>query len=169
MEITEESTPQTKKLYRGKLRFVRTSSDKAGQVLELIRGKTFYQAKYILTYTPKKASRLILKLLESIAANARNTAVEERPDLDDLYIYTATANQGPSYPPRISPRAYGRATRIKKRTSHISLTLAEHAEAAEERAARHAKKTRKKPVAKKTEKKPVKKPVKKTVKKTVKK
>jgi large subunit ribosomal protein L22 len=165
METTVESTPETKKLYRGKLRFCRTSWMKAGQVLELIRGKSFYQAKYILTYTPKKASRIILKLLESIAANARNTVVEERPDLDDLYIHTATADQGPSYPPRILPRAYGRATRIKKRTAHITLTLAEHAQATEEREARHAKKTRKKPVAKKTEKKPVKKTVKKTAKK----
>ncbi len=95
METTVDTTPAIKKLYRGKLRFCRTSSDKAGQVLQLIRGKTFYQAKYILTYTPKKASRMILKLLESIAANARNTVVELRPDLDDLYIFTATADRVP--------------------------------------------------------------------------
>jgi large subunit ribosomal protein L22 len=165
METTVDTTPAIKKLYRGKLRFCRTSSDKAGQVLQLIRGKSFYQAKYILTYTPKKASRMILKLLESIAANARNTVVELRPDLDDLYIFTATADQGPAYPPRISPRAYGRATRIKKRTAHITVTLVEHAEATEARAARHTKKTVKKPVTTTEKKKPVKKPVKKTVKK----
>lgn len=132
------------KTYTGKLRFVRTSSDKAGQVLQLIRGKSFNDARFILLYTPKKASRLILKLLESIGANARNRMEEERPSLEDLFVQTATADQGPTYPPRMLPRAFGRATPILKRTAHIAITLAERAEAVAARTERLAKKTRKK-------------------------
>jgi len=130
--------------YTAKLRFVRTSADKAGQVLDLIRGKSYNEAKFILTALPKKAARIIFKLLISVGANARNRAAEERPNLDDLYIHRATADKGPTYPPRMLPRAYGRATKILKRTSHIVLTLIEQPEAAAARQAKHAKKTRKK-------------------------
>ena len=130
--------------YTGKLRFVRTSWSKAGQVLKLIRGKSYSEAVFILQHTNKKASRLILKLIRSIGANARNRMEEERPNLEDLYVSRATADQGPTYPARIMYRAYGRATRIRKRSSHITITLTEHQEATAARIERQSTQTRKK-------------------------
>jgi len=102
-------------------RFARISSRKAKIVLDLIKGKHIDEAYAIVKYTPKAASELIYKLLKSAEANAVNNNGLNR---DNLYVADANATQGPTYK-RIRPRAQGRAYRIRKRTSHISVVLKE--------------------------------------------
>jgi large subunit ribosomal protein L22 len=102
-------------------RYVRLSSIKAKPVLQLIRGKSYHTAKAILTYSPRYASSVILKVLNSAAANAEaNLGM----NVDDLIVEEAVANQGPTMK-RIKPRSHGRADRIEKKTSHISIILNE--------------------------------------------
>ena len=100
-------------------RYVRISSRKVKVVIDLIRGKRVIAALPILIYTPKAASEPVLKLLNSAVANAENNL-----DLsaDTLYVAEVFANQGPTLK-RFRPRAQGRASRIRKRTSHITIIL----------------------------------------------
>lgn len=100
-------------------RFVRISSRKVKIVIDLIRGKSVNDAEAILMYTPKAAAEPVLKLLRSAAANAENNLGLSR---DDLYVAEVFANQGPTLR-RYMPRARGRADRIRKRTSHITIIL----------------------------------------------
>ena len=100
-------------------RYVRISSRKVKIVIDLIRGKSVAEAQAILMYTPKAASEPVLKLLNSAVANAENNLDLSR---DTLYIAEVFANQGPTLK-RYRPRAQGRATRIRKRTSHITIIL----------------------------------------------
>jgi len=100
-------------------RYVRISSRKVKIVIDLIRGKSVAEAQAILMYTPKAASEPVLKLLNSAVANAENNLDMSR---DTLYIAEVFANQGPTLK-RYRPRAQGRATRIRKRTSHITIIL----------------------------------------------
>ena len=88
-------------------------------MLDLIRGKSVNEAKGILMYTPKAASEPVLKLLNSAVANAENNL---GLSADNLYVAEVFANQGPTLK-RFRPRAQGRATRIRKRTSHITIIL----------------------------------------------
>ncbi len=106
---------------RATLKYARISSRKVKIVLDLIKGKFLDEAYAILTYTPKAASEILKKLLKSAESNAVNNNGLER---DDLYITEAYANQGPTLK-RITPRARGRAFRIRKRTSHITLVVKE--------------------------------------------
>lgn len=99
----------------------RVSSRKACFVLDAIRGKDVESALAILTYNPRYASSLIRKLLESAIANAENNS---GLDASKLYVAECYANQGPTLK-RIHPRAQGRAYRILKRTSKITLILDE--------------------------------------------
>ena len=103
------------------LRYARISPRKVGIVCDLIRGKSLEQANAILMTTPKAASELLLKLLKSAAANAENNHMM---DPENLYVAQAFATPGPIIK-RIQPRAQGRAFRINKRTSHITITVAE--------------------------------------------
>ena len=103
------------------LRYVRISPRKVGIVCDLIRGKSVAQATAILMATPKAASEPLLKLLKSAAANAENN---HQMDPEKLYVSTCYANPGPIIK-RIMPRAQGRAYRINKRTSHITIAVAE--------------------------------------------
>jgi len=103
------------------LRYARISSRKVKIVLDLIKGKSIDEAYAILRYTPKAASDILFKLLKSAEANATNNNGLNR---DDLYVAEAFANQGPTLK-RIMPRAQGRAYRIRKRTSHITLVVKE--------------------------------------------
>ena len=103
------------------LSYARVSSRKAGFVLDAIRGKDVNTAIGILTYNPRYASSLILKLVQSAVANAENN---NGMDADKLYIEECYANQAPTMK-RIRPRAQGRAYRILKRTSHITVVLNE--------------------------------------------
>ena len=100
-------------------KYVRTSARKARLVCDHIRGKDVTEARAILAFTPRGAAKPWLKLLESAVANA-----EHNHDLvgEDLRIFNVHADEGPTLK-RYRPRAMGRATRIRKRTSHLSITL----------------------------------------------
>lgn len=101
------------------LRYVRISSRKAKAVIDLIRGKKVAEAEAILMNTPKAASPIVEKLLKSAVANAENNQDMVK---DNLYVAEVYADQGPTLK-RFMPRAQGRATRIRKRTSHITIIL----------------------------------------------
>ena len=104
-----------------KLSYARVSVQKACYVLDAIRGKDVETAIGILTYNPRYASSIILKLLQSAVANAENN---NGMNPADLYIEECIANKGPKMK-RIRPRAQGRAYRIEKRMSHITIILNE--------------------------------------------
>ena len=103
------------------VKYVRISSSKVATVIDLIRGKQVMEAKAILKSTPKAAGEPVEKLLDSAIANAENNMELSR---DNLYVAEIYANQGPTLR-RYRPRAQGRATRIRKRTSHITIILDE--------------------------------------------
>jgi large subunit ribosomal protein L22 len=90
-------------------------------VAELIQGKGSEEAMNILTFTKKAAAKILIKLLKSAIANATQ---KKTIDIDRLYIKKITVDQGPTMK-RYQPRALGRATMIRKRTSHITLVLDE--------------------------------------------
>jgi large subunit ribosomal protein L22 len=101
---------------------VRISPRKVRLVVDTVRGKSVNQAMNILTFTRKKAARSVQKLLKSAVANAvENNGVS---DVDDLVIDRITVDAGPTLK-RFTPRARGRATPIRKRTSHIRVLLRE--------------------------------------------
>ncbi len=100
-------------------RYIRISSRKVKIVIDLIRGKSVAEAEAILRFTPKAASEPVLKLLKSAVANAENNS---NLPADGLYVAEVYANQGPTLK-RYRPRAQGRATHIRKRTSHITIIL----------------------------------------------
>lgn len=104
-----------------KLSFARISTQKACFVFDAIRGKDVETAQGILTYNPRKASKVILKLLNSAIANAENN---NNMDTSKLYIAECYASAAPTMK-RIKPRAQGRAYRILKRNSHITIVLDE--------------------------------------------
>ena len=103
------------------LSYARIPSRKASFVLDAIRGKNVNEAIGILTYNPRYASSVILKLVKSALANAENN---NGMNAEDLYIEECFANQAPTMK-RIRPRAQGRAYRIFKRMSHITVILNE--------------------------------------------
>ena len=102
-------------------KYLRISPRKVKIVLDLIRGKDVATATAILMQTPKAASEPVLKLLKSAAANAENN---HQMDPEKLYVSQVFACPGPIIK-RIMPRAQGRAYRINKRTSHITIAVAE--------------------------------------------
>lgn len=106
---------------KAKLSFARISTTKAKYVLDAVRGKDVKAAKAILAYTPRNGARIIGKLLDSAIANAENN---NGMDVENLYVEECFADKGPTMK-RIRPRAQGRAYRIEKRTSHITIILNE--------------------------------------------
>ena len=106
---------------RANLNYLRISPRKVNIVCELIRGKSIAQATAILMNTPKAASEPLLKLVKSAAANAENN---HQMDPEKLYVAEIFANGGPILK-RIRPRAQGRAFRINKRTSHVTVVVKE--------------------------------------------
>ena len=106
---------------KASLNYARISCRKVKIVLDIIKNKPVAEAMAILKHTPKAASELVYKLVASAAANAENNF---SMDTSKLYISEAYANQGPTLK-RIRPRAQGRAFRIRKRTSHITVVVAE--------------------------------------------
>ncbi len=104
-----------------KLSYARVSVTKACFVLDAIRGKDVETALGILAYNPRYASSLIEKLLKSAIANAENNNGMNK---ENLYVAECYANKGPTMK-RIQPRAQGRAYRIEKRMSHITIVLDE--------------------------------------------
>jgi ribosomal protein L22 len=111
--------PGERVFVRAQAKYVRTSARKARLVCDHIRGKSVQDARAILAHTPRAVARDWSKLLESAVANA-----EHNHELlgDDLRIAAVTADEGPTLK-RFRPRAMGRATRIRKRTSHLTILL----------------------------------------------
>lgn len=120
-QIKRERNAQKDTRPSAKLSYAKVSVQKACFVLDSIRGKSYDEALAIVTYNPRYASTLIRKLLQSAAANAQNN---NGLNPDDLYVAECYANQGPIMK-RIQPRAQGRAYRILKRYSHITVVLDE--------------------------------------------
>lgn len=104
-----------------KLSYARVSVQKACFVLDAIRGKDVESALGIVTYNPRYASTLIEKILKSAIANAENN---NGMKAENLYIEECYADKGPTMK-RVKPRAQGRAYRIEKRSSHITIVLNE--------------------------------------------
>jgi large subunit ribosomal protein L22 len=122
-QIKRERNEQTNAAKRpsAKISYARVSVQKACFVLDAIRGKDVKSAIAILTYNPRYASSIILKLLNSAIANAENN---NGMNVDHLYIAECYANTAPTMK-RMHPRAQGRAYRILKRNSHITIVLDE--------------------------------------------
>ena len=102
-------------------KYVRMSPMKVGVVLDLIRGKNVNEAFAILQYTPKEAAVVINKVLKSAVANAENN---HNMDVSRLYVAECFVCPGPTLK-RIRPKDHGRAHRILKRTSHVTIVLKE--------------------------------------------
>ncbi|GAB6877319.1 50S ribosomal protein L22 [Thermaerobacter litoralis] len=109
---------------RAVARFVRLSPRKARQVVDLVRGKPVGEALTLLRFTPKKAARIVEKVVRSAVANATNN---HDLDEDRLYIAKAYVDEGPRLK-RWRPRARGRAFPILKPTSHVTVIVAERKE-----------------------------------------
>jgi large subunit ribosomal protein L22 len=107
-------------------RYVRTSAQKAGLVLALIRGKDVNKALATLKYTRKSVAADVAKVLRSAIANAHNKEGFSG-DVDRLFVQAAYANQGPSQK-RVRPAPMGRAFRVLKRTAHLTVAVAERPE-----------------------------------------
>jgi large subunit ribosomal protein L22 len=104
-----------------KLRYARLSPQKGRLVADQIRGKSVAEALQILEFSPKDAARIVRKLLESAIANAENN---EGADVDELRVHRIFIDEGPLMK-RWKPRAKGRADQILKRTSHITVRVAD--------------------------------------------
>ena len=102
-----------------KARFVRVSATKARRVIDLVRGKSVSDALDILRWAPQAASEPVAKVIASAAANAQNNS---GLDPRTLVVATVYADEGPTAK-RIRPRAQGRAYRVRKRTSHITVVV----------------------------------------------
>ena len=104
---------------KAEAKFVRISPRKVRLVMDQVRGKRVEEALGLLSFAPQKGARILKKLLDSAVANA-----EQRGgvDVDTLYVKRVYANEGPTLK-RFRPRALGRATRIRKRTSHLTIIL----------------------------------------------
>lgn len=120
-KIKRERNAQKDNRPSAKLSYARISAQKACFVLDAIRGKDVKSAIGILTYNPRYASSVILKLLNSAIANAENN---NGMNPEKLFIEECFANQGPTMK-RMHPRAQGRAYSILKRVSHITIVLNE--------------------------------------------
>ena len=120
-QIKRERNAQKDIRPSAKLSYARVSVQKACFVLDAIRGKDVQSALALLEYNPRYASSIIKKLLESAIANAENNNGMNR---DNLYVAECFANKGPTMK-RVRPRAQGRAYRIEKRMSNITVVLDE--------------------------------------------
>ena len=104
---------------QAKLRNVRLSPRKARLVVDMVRRKGIQDAMNILQVSPQKTAPILSKLLKSAVANAEQSGVS---DVDQLFVKTVMVDQGPVLK-RFRPRAQGRASRIRKPTSHITVVL----------------------------------------------
>jgi large subunit ribosomal protein L22 len=140
--------------FRAEARFQRTSPQKAKLVLDLIKGLRVEAAINTVAFTNKRIAPVVEKVLRSAVANAQNLSDEQGldVDVDNLYVKTAVANEGPRMK-RIRPAPMGRAFRYQRRIAHIIITVAEKKSAAaveSEATPAPAAKTAGKPAAKKT-------------------
>ncbi|MDO4295799.1 MAG: 50S ribosomal protein L22 [bacterium] len=120
-QIKRERNANADKRPSAKLSYARVSVQKACYVLDAIRGKDVQTALAIVAYNPRYASTLIEKLLKSAIANAENN---NGMNVEKLYVEECFANKGPTLK-RVKPRAQGRAYRIERGTSHITIVLNE--------------------------------------------
>ena len=120
-QIKRERNAQKDTRPSAKLSYARVSVQKACFILDAIRGKDVQTALAILEYNPRYASSLVKKLLESAIANAENN---NGMNVENLYVAACYADKGPTMK-RVRPRAQGRAYRIEKRVSHITVILDE--------------------------------------------
>ncbi|MCL1594808.1 MAG: 50S ribosomal protein L22 [Actinomycetia bacterium] len=111
---------------RAQAKHIRQSPYKVRRVLDLVRGLPVDEARITLQFTNRKAADTVLKVLDSAIANAEHNFAL---DADELFVSEAYADEGPTLK-RWRPRARGRATKIRKRTSHITIIVAEHEEVA---------------------------------------
>jgi large subunit ribosomal protein L22 len=104
---------------RASVKYIRTSPRKMRRVVDLIRGQHVEEARRILRFSPLGATRDVEKLLNSAVANA-----EQQPGIisENLMVSRAWVDEGPTLK-RFRPRAYGRATRVRKRTAHVTLVV----------------------------------------------
>ncbi|NOY73108.1 MAG: 50S ribosomal protein L22 [Gammaproteobacteria bacterium] len=105
-----------------KLKYARLSAQKGRLIADMVRGMPVERALETLTFDPKKASKVVKKVLESAIANAEHN---EGADVDELKVKAICVDEGPTHK-RFRARAKGRGTRILKRTSHITVTVADH-------------------------------------------
>jgi large subunit ribosomal protein L22 len=114
---------------RAQARYVRVTPMKARRVVDLIRGQQADQALAVLRFAPQAASEPVYKVLASAVANARYRAEQEsrRLDIEDLVVQTAYVDEGPTLK-RFRPRAQGRAFRVRKRSSHITVVVVPRSE-----------------------------------------
>ena len=103
-------------------RFVRIAPRKMGLVSDMVRGKRMEEAFNILHFSPKAASVPLEKLIRSALANLLQQEGSKKIDTEDVVVGELIVNEGPTLR-RFRPRAMGRATRIRKRTCHIQVTL----------------------------------------------
>ncbi len=109
---------------RAQAKYIRQSPYKVRRVLDLVRGLPVHEAEHILALTPRRAADPVGKVLRSAVANAEHNFAL---DADELVVAEAYADEGPTLK-RFRPRARGRATRIRKRTSHITIVVADRSE-----------------------------------------
>ncbi|AMV71496.1 50S ribosomal protein L22 [Desulfuromonas carbonis] len=103
------------------LKYARLSPQKTRLIVDMVRGKGIQDALNILKFSPQKAAPIVAKLVSSAVANAEQKGVS---DVDRLFVKTITVDMGPALK-RFIPRAQGRATKIRKPTSHITVVLDE--------------------------------------------
>ena len=115
---------------KAQARYVRVTPQKARRVVDLIRGKQAHEAVAVLEFAPQAVSETVRKVVQSAIANARVKAQAASEPFDErlLVVQTAFVDEGPTLK-RFRPRAQGRAYRINKRTSHITVVVAPRAEA----------------------------------------
>ncbi len=106
---------------RAAARFIRISPRKIRLIMDQVRGKRAEEALNMLAFAPQKGARILNKLIQSAVSNAEQ---DTNVDVDALYIKRIYADEGPTIK-RWRPRAQGRATRIRKRTSHLTVILDE--------------------------------------------
>lgn len=116
--VGNETRPGT----RAVAKYVRSSAFKAREVLDLVRGKSYSEAREILSFSERRISDTIAKCLDSAVANAEHN---DELDGDELFVAACYADEGPTLK-RWRPRARGRATRIRKRTCHITVVVARY-------------------------------------------
>ncbi len=109
---------------RAQAKYIRQSPYKVRRVLDLVRGLPVSEAEHILSFTQRRAAEPVAKVLRSAVANAEHNFAL---DADELVVAEAYADEGPTLK-RYRPRARGRATRIRKRTSHITIVVADRSE-----------------------------------------
>jgi len=115
----QKPEPVSRPVVHARAKYVRSSARKARLVMDHVRGESVSDARAVLRHSPRGVARDLERLLKSAVANAENNH-----DLvgDDLYVKEIYADEGPTLR-RFRPRAQGRATRIRKRTSHLTVTL----------------------------------------------